>query len=178
MLCGGSVTVLGLGPDALQGNARFAEVLAAMGATVQRATRGTTVTFEPGAPLAGGEFDFTHISDTAQTAAVLAPFADRPVRISGIGFIRRKEIDRIAAVASELRRAGVDVEVDHDGWTIHPGRVAPTTFETYEDHRMAMAFAPLAMKVSALEIEDQNVVAKSYPEFWKHLKIAGFVVNY
>jgi 3-phosphoshikimate 1-carboxyvinyltransferase len=168
-LCGGSVRVAGLGPEPLQGDAAFADVLTQMGATVVRDADGTTVTQDPSARLRGGAFDFTHLSDTAQTAAVLAPFADRPVRIGGIGFIRRKEIDRVAAVATELERAGVRVEVDADGWTIHPGPVAPTTFETYDDHRMAMSFALLGLRVPGIAIAGPGCVAKTFPSYWTML---------
>ncbi|MEZ5180638.1 MAG: 3-phosphoshikimate 1-carboxyvinyltransferase [Acidimicrobiales bacterium] len=168
-ICGGRVTVAGLGPDVLQGDARFADVLAQMGAVVRRDEAGTTVVLDPEATLLGGAFDFTHISDTAQTAAVLAPFADRAVRIGGIGFIRRKEIDRVAAVAAELRRAGIDVEVDDDGWTIHPGPVRPATFETYEDHRMAMSFALLGLRTPGVAIAGPGCVAKTFPGYWAML---------
>ncbi|MCB0977318.1 MAG: 3-phosphoshikimate 1-carboxyvinyltransferase, partial [Acidimicrobiales bacterium] len=133
-ICGGRVRVVGLGPGALQGDAAFADVLAAMGVQVTRDAVGTEVRAVKGA-LAGGAFDLTHVSDTAQTLACVAPFATSEVRIGGIGFIRRKEIDRVTAVATELHRCGVDVTVDDDGWTIRPSRPAPAVVETYEDHR-------------------------------------------
>lgn len=164
-LCGGQVTVAGLGAQALQGDAAFADVLAQMGATVTRDAEGTTVTAGRDR-LVGGTFDFTHISDTAQTLAAIAPFADSPVAIRGIGFIRRKEIDRVAAVATELRRAGIRVDEDPDGWTIHPGPVAPTTFETYDDHRMAMSFALIGLAVPGISIAGPACVAKTFPGYW------------
>lgn len=167
-VCGGRVTVADLGDDALQGDAAFADVLAEMGATVERDVHGTTVTAERGA-LQGGTFDFTHISDTAQTLAAIAPFASSPVTITGIGFIRRKEIDRVAAVATELRRAGVRVDDDPDGWTIHPGPVAPTTFETYDDHRMAMSFALAGLAAPGIAIAGPACVAKTFPGYWQLL---------
>ena len=166
VVCGGSVTVPGLGEGALQGDAAFADVLAQLGATVERTSRGVTVTAPDDGVLRGGTFDFTHISDTAQTLAALAPFADSPVTITGIGFIRRKEIDRVAAVATELRRAGVRVDDDPDGWTIHPGPVTPTTFETYEDHRMAMSFALIGLRVPGIAIAGPACVAKTFPGYW------------
>jgi 3-phosphoshikimate 1-carboxyvinyltransferase len=166
-LCGGSVTVPGLGADALQGDAGFADVLGQMGATVTRGEHGTTV--EGSGQLQGGTFDFTHISDTAQTLAAIAPFASSPVTVTGIGFIRRKEIDRVAAVATELRRAGVRVDDDPDGWTIHPGPVAPTTFETYDDHRMAMSFALIGLKAPGIAIAGPRCVAKTFPGYWAML---------
>ncbi len=167
-LCGGRVTVPGLGAGALQGDAAFASVLAEMGASVTRDARGTTVEAVRGR-LRGGTFDFTHISDTAQTLAAIAPFADAPVTITGIDFIRRKEIDRVAAVATELRRAGVRVDDDRDGWTIHPGPVAPTTFETYDDHRMAMSFALIGLAVPGISIAGPSCVAKTFPGYWQML---------
>jgi 3-phosphoshikimate 1-carboxyvinyltransferase len=167
-LCGGSILVRNLGTDALQGDARFADVLAQMGATVNRSPHETSVTAERGA-LRGGTFDFTHISDTAQTLAALAPFASSPVTITGIGFIRRKEIDRVAAVATELRRGGVRVDDDPDGWTIHPGPVAPTTFETYDDHRMAMSFALIGLARPGIQIAGPACVGKTFPGYWAML---------
>jgi 3-phosphoshikimate 1-carboxyvinyltransferase len=167
-LCGGRVTVPGLSQDALQGDAAFADVLGQMGATVTRSQRGTTVDAERG-HLRGGTFDFTHISDTAQTLAAIAPFADSPVTVTGIGFIRRKEIDRIAAVATELRRAGVRVDDHADGWTIHPGPVAPATFQTYDDHRMAMSFALIGLATPGISIAGPACVAKTFPGYWAML---------
>ncbi len=167
-VCGGSVTVDGLGTRAMQGDAAFADVLAEMGATVSRTETSTTVSAERGA-LRGGTFDFTHISDTAQTLAAIAPFADSPVTITGIGFIRRKEIDRVAAVATELRRAGIQVDEGDAGWTIHPGPLSPTRFETYDDHRMAMSFALIGLAVPGIEIAGPTCVAKTFPGYWAML---------
>ncbi len=171
-LVGGRVRVEGLGSDALQGDAAFVEVLGRMGARVDRMARSTEVRVDPGATLAGGTFDFRHISDTAQTIAVVAPFADRAVSVTGIGFISRKEIDRVTAVATELARAGVGVRVDDggDGWTIFPGPVAPTTFETYDDHRMAMSFALLGLRVPGVAIAQPTCVAKTFPGYWQLLE--------
>jgi 3-phosphoshikimate 1-carboxyvinyltransferase len=167
-VCGGSVRVAGMGAHALQGDAAFADVLAQMGATVTRDPDGTTVEVERGT-LQGGTFDFTHISDTAQTLAAVAPFADGPVTITGIGFIRRKEIDRIDAVATELRRAGLRVDVHEDGWTIHPGPLTPVTFETYDDHRMAMSFALVGLGAAGFSIAGPACVAKTFPGYWAML---------
>jgi len=127
------------------------------------------VTSGPGA-LRGGTFDFTHISDTAQTLAVVAPFADGPVTIEGIGFIRRKEIDRVAAVAQELARCGVRVDTGADGWTIYPGPVHAAVVETFDDHRMAMSFALLGLRVPGMAIAGPGCVAKTYPGYWAMLE--------
>ncbi len=164
-ICGGRVKVLGLTDTALQGDVAFAEVLAAMGATVTRDGTGTEVRAERGT-LRGGTFDLTHFSDTAPTLAVVAPFASGPVSVTGIDFIRRKEIDRIEAVATELTRCGITVSVDPDGWTIQPGPPKPAVIETSEDHRMAMSFALLGLASSGIEIRDPGCVAKTFPGYW------------
>jgi 3-phosphoshikimate 1-carboxyvinyltransferase len=165
-ICGGRVKVEGLTDAALQGDAAFADVLAAMGATVTRDATGTEVRSAGPGTLSGGTFDLTHLSDTAQTLAVVAPFATSPVTVTGIGFIRRKETDRIAAVATELARCGIDVTTDDDGWTIHPGRPRPATVQTYEDHRMAMSFALLGLAAPGIAVADPACVAKTFPTYW------------
>ena len=91
------------------------------------------------------------------------------MRIGGIGFIRRKEIDRVAAVATELARCGVPVQVDDDGWTIGPARPAAATIETYDDHRMAMSFALLGLASPGIEIAGPACVAKTFPGYWRLL---------
>jgi 3-phosphoshikimate 1-carboxyvinyltransferase len=174
-ICGGWVRVEGLHTHSVQGDARFAHELARMGLRVNSTDEGTgsiTVVHEGGG-LRGGTFDLTHLSDTAQTLAVVAPFADGPVTITGIGFIRRKEIDRIAAVAEQLRRCGVRVDVDDDGWTIHPDpdhHVGPATIETYDDHRMAMSFALLGLRVPGIAIAEPACVRKTFPGYWAMLE--------
>lgn len=163
-ICGGSVRVEGLGEHALQGDVAFVDALERMGATVERATdhltvRGTGV-------LHGIEADFADISDTAQTLAVVAPFAQTPTTITGIGFIRRKETDRIAATVTELQRCGIRAEELDDGIRIHPGTPRPATVATYDDHRMAMSFALLGLSAPGIRIADPGCVAKTFPDFW------------
>lgn len=109
------------------------------------------------------------ISDTAQTLAAVAVHADGPTRVRGIGFIRGKETDRIAAVVTELRRAGIEATEDPDGFAVHPGTPAPTRFVTYEDHRMAMSLALLGLRHDGMEISDPSCVAKTYPGFFTDL---------
>jgi 3-phosphoshikimate 1-carboxyvinyltransferase len=167
-ICGGRVLVEGLGPDALQGDTAFADVLRDLGCTVIRDEAGTEVRAEPGA-LGGGSFDLADFSDTAQTLACVAPFAREAITVTGIGFIRRKETDRVTAVATELRRCGLRVRVDDDGWTIHPGPPQPATIQTYDDHRMAMSFALLGMRSPGIAIAGPACVAKTFPGYWSML---------
>lgn len=177
-LTGGRVRVPRLPPAALQADAAMVEVLAAMGATVTRDARGTEVTGPRPGPdgrvrLRGGTFDLTAFSDMAPTVAVLAAVADEPVEVTGVGFIRAKETDRIAAPIAELRRAGVDATETDDGFVVRPGGPGPhaATFETYDDHRMAMSFALLGLIVPGVAIRDPACVAKTYPGFFAALDL-------
>jgi 3-phosphoshikimate 1-carboxyvinyltransferase len=167
-ICGGRVTVEGLGEGSLQGDARFADVLAAMGASVERSARATTV-IGP-AHLSGlGDVDLSAMPDMAQTLAAVAVFADGATRVRGIGFIRGHETDRIAATVRELRRCGVDAREEPDGFVVHPRIPQPARVRTYDDHRMAMSFALLGLRVPGIEIEDPDCVAKTFPGYWETL---------
>jgi 3-phosphoshikimate 1-carboxyvinyltransferase len=107
------------------------------------------------------------ISDTAQTLAAVAPFADGPTTVRGIGFIRGKETDRIAAVVEQLRSLGIDATEDPDGFTVRPGVPRPGVVRTYDDHRMAMSFAVLGLCAPGIAIEDPRCVDKTFPGFWE-----------
>jgi 3-phosphoshikimate 1-carboxyvinyltransferase len=164
-ICGGRVTVEGLGEASLQGDAHFADVLATMGAGVDRSAGGTTVSGP--ARLAGlGDVDLSAMPDMAQTLAAVAVFADAPTRVRGIGFIRGHETDRIAATVRELRRCGVDAREEPDGFVVHPGMPRAAQVRTYDDHRMAMSFALLGLRVPGIAIEDPGCVAKTFPGYW------------
>jgi 3-phosphoshikimate 1-carboxyvinyltransferase len=84
--------------------------------------------------------------------------------------MRHKETDRIEAVATELRRVGLNVEVHPDGLTIHPAPPRPAVIQTYDDHRMAMSFALLGLRADGIEIADPGCTAKTYPGFWDDLE--------
>ncbi len=168
-ITGSTVRVAGLGRASTQGDVGFVDVLARMGAEVhvgddEVMVRGTGV-------LRGVDVDLTELSDTAPTFAVVAAFAEGPSRATGIGFIRRKETDRIAAVVAELRRAGVDAVEDPDGFVVRPPDGGPQAarFATYGDHRMAMAFALVGLRVPGVEIEDPACVGKTFPGYWAML---------
>ena len=166
-ICGGSVRVDGLGSTSIQGDLGFVDALSAMGATVDRGPVSTTV---HGGPLVGVDLDFSAISDTAQTMAVVAVHAQGPTRIRGIGFIRSKETDRIGAVVTELNRCGVHAVEQVDGFEIDPGPVSPATIQTYDDHRMAMSFSLLGLRSPGIEIADPGCVSKTFPAFFEVLE--------
>ena len=167
-LLGGSVTIHGLGTNSLQGDLRFVDVLERMGAQVTRTATSTQVVGT--GQLHGIEVDMAEISDTAQTLAAIAPFADSPTRVTGIGFIRAKETDRIAAVVTELQRLGISAVEEPDGFLIHPGVPKPGVVKTYQDHRMAMSFALVGLRSAGIQIADPACVAKTYPNFWNDLE--------
>ena len=168
-LSGGTITVEGLGTSSLQGDLAFVDILEHMGCTVTRQPTQTTVT---GGPLRAVDVDMNAISDTVMTMAVLALFADGISRIRNVGHIRHKETDRIAALATELRKLGAKVDELPDGLVINPpppDQLHPARISTYDDHRMAMSFALAGLKVPGVTILDPGCVAKTYPGFWDDL---------
>ncbi|MGI8792312.1 MAG: 3-phosphoshikimate 1-carboxyvinyltransferase [Acidimicrobiales bacterium] len=166
-ICGGRVRVDGLGSTTTQGDLAFADVLASMGASVERSA---TVTEVRGTgALQGVEVDMRDCSDTAQTLAAVAVFASTPTTVRGIGFIRRKETDRIGNVVGELRRCGIEAHEHDDGFTIVPGTPTSAVVETYDDHRMAMSFALLGLRSPGIQIADPECVSKTFPGFWDAL---------
>jgi 3-phosphoshikimate 1-carboxyvinyltransferase len=166
-ICGGRVTVDGLDQSSLQGDLRFVDVLKSMGVTVERPPGSTTV--RGTGLLHGVDVDLRDLSDMVPTLAAVAVFADSPTTISGVGFIRKKESDRIGDLITELRRCGIDAVEHDDGLTITPGAVRPARIRTYDDHRMAMAFALIGLRVPGIEIEDPQCVAKTFPGYFDAL---------
>lgn len=170
-ICGGRVTVDGLGKDSLQGDLAFVDLLERMGCRVERGATATTV--EGTGPLAGIDADLADLSDTAPTLAAVAVFARSPTRLRGIGFIRAKETDRVGNVVRELRRCGIEAEEEDDGLLVRPGTPHPARVETYRDHRMAMSFALLGLRSPGIEIADPGCVAKTFPGYWAALARLG-----
>jgi 3-phosphoshikimate 1-carboxyvinyltransferase len=124
-------------------------------------------------------WDFTHCPDLAQTVAVICAAKGVKGYFTGLESLRIKETDRIAALQNELRKIGADlIEIDTAHWTLIPSKSLPdfASFQTYKDHRMAMAFAPLAT-VMNIEIENPDVVKKSYPNFWNDMISFGFPIK-
>ena len=163
---GGEITVEGLTRGALQGDVQFVEALRQMGCDVSYGERSVTVR---GGPLRGIDIDMNAISDTAQTLACVAPFADGPTRIRNVAHMRLKETDRVAAVVTELRRLGLSVDEHEDGMTIRPGSMHGATIATYDDHRMAMSFSLIGLRVPGVRIADPGCTAKTYPDYFVDL---------
>ncbi len=161
------IRVLHLGSRSLQGDVHFVDLLEQMGCQVIREPDAITVIGQR--PLAGIEADMNAISDTVPTLAALAPLAEGPVVIRNVQHIRYKETDRIAAVASELRRLGQEVEEYPDGLRIIPRPVRPAVVQTYNDHRIAMSFAVLGCAVPGIVLANPGCVAKTFPDFFERL---------
>ena len=169
---GGTVTLDNLGTNSIQGDVKFVDVLERMGCTV---TRGPQIKLTGPARLKAIEADMEAIPDTAQTLAVVCAFADGPSHLTRLASLRVKETDRVAAIAKELPKLGVRVDEGRDDWTIHPP--APNAYmgaaiDTYDDHRMAMAFAVAGLKMPGVVINNPGCVAKTFPDFWQRWETA------
>lgn len=166
-ITGGRITVEGLSAQSLQGDVAFCDVLEKMGCRVERRDNALTV---EGRPLRGVDVDMNAISDTVQTLAAVALFAEGPTTIRGVGHIRFKETDRIGDLAAELRKLGASVEERDDGLTIAPAPLRPAEIETYYDHRMAMSLALVGLRVPGVVILDPQCTGKTYPRFFEDLR--------
>ncbi|MFF4456118.1 3-phosphoshikimate 1-carboxyvinyltransferase [Streptomyces goshikiensis] len=168
---GRRVTVPGLGTGSSQGDLGFVEVLRRTGADVEITESATTVTGRPDGRLTGGfDVDMGNISDTFMTLAAIAPLADGPVTVHGIGHARLKESDRIEAVARNLRALGIRTEEGPERITIHPGAPRPAEIACHRDHRIAMAFSVLGLRTGGITLDDPACVAKTFPGFHDELR--------
>ncbi len=168
-ITGGRVTVKGLTRKSLQGDVHFVDILQQMGCHVEESGDAITV---HGSSLQGVDVDMNAISDTVMTLAAVACFADGPTRIRNVAHIRHKETDRIAALATELRKLGAGVDEYEDGLQITPQPLTGCAVDTYNDHRMAMSLALIGLMVTGVVVNNPGCVAKTYPGFWQDLKKA------
>jgi 3-phosphoshikimate 1-carboxyvinyltransferase len=167
-ICGGSICVKNINRKSLQGDIGFLEVLGKMGCDIAEKNNSINVTGPD--DLIGVDVDMRDISDTAQTLAAIAPFAKSPTRIRGIKSSRMKETDRVSATCAELDKMGVVVEEHEDGLTVYPcNSFQPTKVETYNDHRMAMAFSLMGLRIPGTVIENPGCVDKTFPQFFEVL---------
>jgi 3-phosphoshikimate 1-carboxyvinyltransferase len=166
-ITGGRITVPGLSSGSLQGDAKIVDLLERMGCAVERGTDFLAV--RGSGALRGIDVDLGGMSDQTMTLAAIAPFADGPTRIRGVAHIRHQESDRLAATAAELRRLGQQVNERDDGLVITPQPVRPATVQTHGDHRIAMAFAIMGLRIPGIAIADPGCVAKTFPDFFERL---------
>jgi len=167
-ITGGTVTVLGCGTESLQGDSKFAEVLEQMGAETQWQPHSVTVR---GNTLKGVDLDMNRMPDAAMTLAVAALFAEGTTKIRNVYNWRLKETERMKAVTTELRKLGAEVEEGDDYLIIDPpDQIQSTEIETYDDHRMAMAFSLAACGAKSVTILDPGCVSKTFPDYFEVLK--------
>lgn len=165
----GRVTVGNLTPTSAQGDKRFLDILAQMGCVVEKGD--DRVTVRGTGRLTGGSFDCNATPDIVPTLAAIAPLARLAVEITNIGTLRRKESDRIQVLATTLRSLGASVDEREDALTIHPGwSSTPVEIDPRNDHRMAMSFAVAGLARGGVSIQNDQVVTKSYPRFWRDLE--------
>ena len=163
----GTVTVKGCGTESIQGDARFAEVLEKMGAKVEWSPQQVKLT---GSSLNGIDVDMNQMPDAAMTLAVAALFASGPTAIRNIYNWRVKETERLQAVSTELRKLGAVVEDGYDYLVIQPPeQIKAASIETYDDHRMAMAFSLAACGKSPVTINNPDCVSKTFPDYFEVL---------
>jgi len=169
---GGPLRVEGVGMSSIQGDVKFAEALNRMGVNVMAGANWIEVrgTERDDGRLRGIELDCNHIPDAAMTLAVAALFADGPTTLTNIASWRVKETDRIAAMATELRKLGVEVEEGADYLKVTPPSQWQTPaagIDTYDDHRMAMCFSLAAFGPLPVRINEPGCVAKTFPDYFE-----------
>ncbi len=169
-ICGGTVRVENISRKSKQGDIAFLDVLQKMGCVITDGADSISVT-RRSPDLRGIDIDMRDIPDTAQTLAAVAPFASSPTRIRGIASARVKETDRVHATCTELARLGVRVEEHEDGMTICPvEKTRPASIQTYNDHRMAMAFSLIGLRFNGVTIENPSCVSKTFPNYFEVLE--------
>lgn len=168
-LCGKSVTVLGVHLDSMQGDIKFIKVLEQLGCELIDGKEGLLVKNSKARSYQGIELNMKDFSDQTMTMAVLAIFASSPSKITNVGHIRFQESNRIEAIVTELNRMGIKAIGTDDEIMITPGVPKPTIIETYEDHRMAMAFALVGLCADGIEIKDPMCCAKTFENYFEVL---------
>jgi 3-phosphoshikimate 1-carboxyvinyltransferase len=165
-ITGGRVLVEGLTQESLQGDVAFTAALEQMGCRRRLLPEGIEMI---GGPLRGITIDMGPISDTVQTLAAVALFAEGTTHIHGVGHNRFKETDRIGDLATELRKLGAEVHEHADGLSITPQRLQPARLATYNDHRMAMSFSLIGLGQDQVWIENPGCTVKTYPNYFSDL---------
>lgn len=152
--------------DSLQGDVAFIHILEQMGCTATDTEDGILVNPPDSETYHGITIDMSACSDQAITLAAIAPFADSPTTITGIGHIRFQESNRIRAIVTELTKMGIQCEETDSTITIHPGSPKPSLVETYDDHRMAMGFSLIGLRSKGIVINDPDCCRKTFETYF------------
>ena len=179
----GKISLEGLKRDSLQGDSVITDLFKSFGIKTEFGSSGIVLRKVDIELPQYFEYDFTMCPDLAQTAAVTCLGLGIEAKLTGLKTLKIKETDRILALQNELEKLGAEIECGNDWMKINTLELSTFNFEnspqieTYQDHRMAMAFAPLAIKVGSLKIDNPSVVVKSYPTFWQDLQSVGFLMQ-
>lgn len=171
-LLGISVVVKGVKPGSLQGDLQFLSILEQMGCVLEEHPEGLCLTGPVGRKLSGLTADLSACSDQAITLAAIAPFADAPVTLTGIGHIRHQESDRISAITENLTALGIRCEEYSDSIVIYPGTPHPAHIKTHDDHRLAMGFSLTGLAAPGICIEDPDCCKKTFETYFTVLEQA------
>ena len=166
-ITGGRILVKGVNPSTRQGESHFVDILESMGSEVHRQDHEIEVL---GGDLRGVDVDMNGMPDVVPTLAVVAAFAKGRTRISRVEHLRYKETDRIAALRQELAKMGIETSLEKNSLVINGGSPRGAEIDTYQDHRMAMAFAVAGLRIPGMVIENPDCVNKSLPGFWALLE--------
>ncbi len=161
------IRINNLNPDTVQGDIKFLSVLEEMGCSIYTGENFVEVI---GSDLKGIDVNMNEIPDIVQTLAVVSLFAKGKTIIRNVGNLRFKECDRLSALTAEIKKIGPDVQEMKTGLIINPSATSSSKIKTYNDHRMAMSFSILGLKVPGIEIENPECVKKSFPDYWKIFK--------
>jgi 3-phosphoshikimate 1-carboxyvinyltransferase len=164
-IAGGEVVIPGLWGTSHQPDAAFLGILGRMGCSLQETREG--VSLRRGGELRGIEVDMGDCPDAVPALAAVALFASGPTHIRNVGHLRHKESDRLSAIAGELRKIGAAIVVEEGGMKIQPGPLQGGMMETHNDHRLAMSFALIGLRIPGIVIDNPRCVAKSFPRFWE-----------
>lgn len=168
------ITLENLNPLSAQADRAYLSILEQMGSHITHNKNSLTITGNGVVPL---QLDMEACPDQVQTHAVLAAFAEGKTHITGVRSLRVKETERVQAIQTELSKMGIQTESTEDTLTIYGGNPQPAVIDTYNDHRMAMSFALAGTKLSGIEINDPEVVKKTFPTFWDRLAQVGVTIE-
>jgi len=164
------VRVLGVNRESMQGDVAFLDILTRMGCALRQDTDGLLLLPPARGKLTGVTADMSACSDQAITLAAIAPYADAPTTITGVGHIRFQECDRLNAIVTELTRLGIHCASAEDSITIYPGTPRPCTVQTYEDHRMAMGFTLTGLRTAGIVIDNPGCCRKTFENYYEALE--------
>ena len=167
---GSSIKVKNINPLSVQGDIRFVDILQKMGCQVKKNKEESWIEVKGPKQLKPVMVDMSLMPDTAQTLAVVAAFVHGKTTITGLSTLKIKETDRLQTLHNELKKMGIKTKITNDSITVFGGEPHKAMIDTYNDHRMAMAFAVAGKKIPCLSISNPEVVKKSFPEFWEKIK--------